>query len=423
MEYWHLLLITLLFSALFSGIEIAFVSANRLRLELDLKRNSLSARIMNNFYKTPSRFIGAMLLGNNIALVVYGIAMAALLNPLLTDSLPFFVGSDFVMLVSQTLISTLVILVFAEFLPKIFFRINPNAALQAFSGIIWLLYYTLYPFILVYIGLAEFLLRRVLGLRLESEDYKFSAIDLNEYLKDYATDEMVEEDMAHDIQLFQNAIEFRHIKLRECMVPRTEIEAINVNASVAELMEKFTATKHSKILVYDSNIDNIIGYVHSSDMFKKPNNIREVLRGIEVFPEAFAANHLLNRFIQARQGIAVVVDEFGGTSGIVSMEDVIEEIFGEIDDEYDEEETIEQKLSEHEYIFSARLEIDYLNETYKLNIPESEEYETLAGFIIHEHESIPTLGEEINLTPFVATILKATGNKILEVKLRYAAGF
>jgi putative hemolysin len=423
MEYWHLLLITLLFSALFSGIEIAFVSANRLRLELDLKRNSLSARIMNNFYKTPSRFIGAMLLGNNIALVVYGIAMAALLNPLLVEWLPRLMGNDLVALLSQTLISTLVILVFAEFLPKIFFRINPNAALQAFSGIIWLLYYTLYPFILIYIGLAEFLLRRVLGLRLESEDYKFSAIDLNEYLKDYATDEMVEEDMAHDIQLFQNAIEFRHIKLRECMVPRTEIEAINVNASVAELMEKFTATKHSKILVYDNNIDNIIGYVHSSDMFKKPNNIREVLRGIDVFPEAFAANHLLNRFIQARQGIAVVVDEFGGTSGIVSMEDVIEEIFGEIDDEYDEEETIEQKLSEHEYIFSARLEIDYLNDTYKLNIPESEEYETLAGFIIHEHESIPALGEEINLTPFVATILKATGNKILEVKLRYAAGF
>lgn len=422
MEYWHLLIITMLFSAFFSGIEIAFVSANRLRLELDLKQNKVSARIINHFYKAPSRFIGAMLLGNNIALVVYGIAMAALLNPLLISWLPRFMGNDLIMLISQTLISTLIILVFAEFLPKIFFRINPNAALNAFSGMVWLLYYILYPFILIYIGLAEFLLRRVLGLRLEAEDYKFSAIDLNEYLKDYASDEQVEEDMAHDIQLFQNAIEFRHIKLRECMVPRTEIEAINVRASVTELMKKFTETKHSKILVYDNNIDNIIGYVHSSDMFKRPKNISEVLRNIDVYPEAFAANHLLNRFIQARQGIAVVVDEFGGTSGIVSMEDVIEEIFGEIDDEYDEEETIEQKLNEHEYIFSARLEIDYLNETYKLNLPESEDYETLAGFIIHQHESIPELGEEIDIEPYIVTILKATGNKILEVKLRHSPG-
>jgi len=422
MEYWHLLIITMLFSAFFSGIEIAFVSANRLRLELDLKQNKVSARIINHFYKAPSRFIGAMLLGNNIALVVYGIAMAALLNPLLISWLPRFMGNDLIMLISQTLISTLIILVFAEFLPKIFFRINPNAALNAFSGMVWLLYYILYPFILIYKGLAEFLLRRVLGLRLEAEDYKFSAIDLNEYLKDYASDEQVEEDMAHDIQLFQNAIEFRHIKLRECMVPRTEIEAINVRASVTELMKKFTETKHSKILVYDNNIDNIIGYVHSSDMFKRPKNISEVLRNIDVYPEAFAANHLLNRFIQARQGIAVVVDEFGGTSGIVSMEDVIEEIFGEIDDEYDEEETIEQKLNEHEYIFSARLEIDYLNETYKLNLPESEDYETLAGFIIHQHESIPELGEEIDIEPYIVTILKATGNKILEVKLRHSPG-
>lgn len=422
MEYWHLLIITMLFSAFFSGIEVAFVSANRLRLELDLKQNKVSARIINHFYKAPSRFIGAMLLGNNIALVVYGIAMAALLNPLLISWLPRFMGNDLIMLISQTLISTLIILVFAEFLPKIFFRINPNAALNAFSGMVWLLYYILYPFILIYIGLAEFLLRRVLGLRLEAEDYKFSAIDLNEYLKDYASDEQVEEDMAHDIQLFQNAIEFRHIKLRECMVPRTEIEAINVRASVTELMKKFTETKHSKILVYDNNIDNIIGYVHSSDMFKRPKNISEVLRNIDVYPEAFAANHLLNRFIQARQGIAVVVDEFGGTSGIVSMEDVIEEIFGEIDDEYDEEETIEQKLNEHEYIFSARLEIDYLNETYKLNLPESEDYETLAGFIIHQHESIPELGEEIDIEPYIVTILKATGNKILEVKLRHSPG-
>lgn len=408
---------TLILSAFFSGMEIAFVSANRLRVELDLKQNKFSAKILNGFYKTPSRFIGALLLGNNIALVIYGIVMARVLEPVILAYLPLAIQSDFTLLFAQTILSTLLILIFAEFLPKILFRINPNGILNTFSGPVWLVYYLLYPLILLYKGIAEFIIRKGLRIQLEHDDYKFSETDLNEYLKDYSPDEESEEEVNHNIQLFQNAIEFRHIKLRECMVPRTEIEGISVEEGINDLLKKFEETKHSKILVYQESIDNIIGYVHSYDMFKRPETINQVLRQIEVFPETYAANLLLNRFIQGRQGIAVVLDEFGGTSGIVSIEDIIEEIFGEIDDEYDEEETIEQELSENEFIFSARLEIDYLNQTYKLDIPESEDYETLAGYILNSYESIPSLGEEIYIDPFKIKILKATGNKLVEVQL------
>jgi putative hemolysin len=414
---WQLIVITLAVSAFFSGLEIAFVNANRLRVELDLKQNKFSAKILNNFYKKPSRFIGALLLGNNLALVIYGIAMARVLEPVILANAPFALQNDFSLMATQTIISALLILIFAEFIPKILFRINPNGILTAFSGPVWLIYYLFYPLILLYSGISEFILKKGFRLQFERNDYKFSETDLNEYLKDYSPDEESEEEVNHNIQLFQNAIEFRHIKLRECMVPRTEIEGISVEESIEDLLKKFEETKHSKILVYQDSIDNIIGYVHSFDMFKRPESINQVLRKIEVFPETYAANLLLNRFIQGRQGIAVVLDEFGGTSGIVSIEDIIEEIFGEIDDEYDEEETIEQELSENEFIFSARLEIDYLNETYKLEIPESDDYETLAGFILNSYESIPSLGEEIYIEPFRIKILKATGNKLVEVQL------
>ena len=413
----QIIILTLLFSAFFSGMEIAFVSANRLRVELDLKKNKLSARILNGFYKNQSRFIGAMLLGNNVVLVIYGMIMARVLQPVSVAILPEAMQSDLFVLLIQTLVSTCIILIFAEFLPKTLFRINPNGILSAFSGIVWLLFYLLYPLILLYIGLSEFIIRFVFGVKIERDEYKFSSIDLNEYIKDYTYDEQGEDEIDHNIQLFQNAIEFRHIKLRECMVPRTEIEAININSTIETLLARFEETKHSKILVYQDSIDNIIGYVHSFDLFKRPAGIQQVLRPIEIYPETYAANMLLSQFIQRRQGIAVVVDEFGGTSGIVSMEDVMEEIFGEIDDEYDDEETIEEELGSNSYVFSARLEIDYLNQTYKLNLPESEDYETLAGFIISNYESIPVLGEEIIIDSFKINILKATGNKILEVKL------
>jgi len=414
----QLIFITLIFSGFFSGMEIAFVSSNRLRIELDLKKNKFSARLLNGFFKNPSRFIGALLLGNNVALVVYGIAMANLLEPLIIQMLPLSLNSDLMVLLIQTILSTILILIIAEFLPKIFFRINPNAMLNALALPIWIFYYLLYPVIILYIGLAELILKYIFRLELSQDDYKFSTVDLNEYLREYAAPEESEEQVNHEIQLFQNAIDFRYLKLRECMLPRTEIEAVKSTDSIADILAKFEETKHSKLLVYENNIDNIIGYVHSYDMFKRPDSIAEVLRKIEVFPETYPANLLLGHFIQARQGISVVVDEFGGTAGIVSMEDIIEEIFGEIEDEFDEELDVEEQLSQDEFIFSTRLETDYLNETYKLSIPESDEYETLAGFILHYHESIPELGEEISIEGFKIKVLKASDNRLEEVRLQ-----
>lgn len=416
-EGWQIILLTLLLSGFFSGTEIAFVSSNRLRVELDLKKKLLSARILNRFYKNPSRFIGALLLGNNVALVVYGISMADLLEPLIESALPPVVLNEFSVLLTQTILSTILILIVAEFLPKIFFRINPNRLLNALAVPVWLIYYLLYPLVVIYIGLAEFLMKTFFRVELSRSDYRLSSIDLNEYLREYTQQEESEEEVQHELQIFQNAIEFRHVKLRECMVPRTEIEAVGIDATVDQLNKKFAETKHSKILIYKENVDNIIGYVHSFDMFKKPKFISEVIRQINVFPETYPASGLLARFIQDRQGIAVVVDEFGGTSGIVSMEDIIEEIFGEIDDEFDEESTVENVLGEDKYIFSTRLEIDYLNETYKLNLPEAEAYETLAGFILHYHESIPDLHEEIMIHPFRIKVLKASDNRLEEVQL------
>lgn len=417
MANWQIISITLLFSAFFSGMEIAFVTANRLRVELDIKKHNASSGIINLFYKNPSRFIGAMLLGNNIALVVYGIAMAALLEPKIVLILPTIADNAIMIVLIQTLLSTLLILIVAEFIPKAIFRINSNGILNTFAWPVGLMYFLLFPLIIIYIGLSEWILKKFFRLQIEHDSYKFSSIDLDTYIRDFSGIEEKTDEVDPDIQILHNAMEFRHIKLRECMVPRTEIEAISVDADIRDLLDKFAETKHSKILVYQDSIDNIIGYVHSFDMFKRPATINEVLRKVEVYPETYAASNLLSRFAQSAQGIAVVVDEFGGTSGIVALEDVMEEIFGEIEDEFDEEETIEQQLNENEYLFSTRLEIDYLNHEYDLDFPESEDYETLAGFILHHHESIPTLGEEIIIPPFHFTVIKAAGNKLVEVRL------
>lgn len=411
------IIIMLLLSGFFSGMEIAFVSSSRLKHELDLKRKILPARILSLFYNHPSRFIGALLLGNNIALVVYGIAMAILLEPFIIEILPVGWTSEFTILLIQTIISTLVILITAEFLPKILFRINPNAILKFFSIPVWLFYFIFYPVILLYIGIAELLLKNIFRLNLANTSYEFSPIDLEEYVKDYQKTEERQESMSQEIQMVQNVMSFRNVKLRDCMVPRTDIKAVELADDLSSLKKLFPATGHSKIMVYENSIDNLIGYVHSYDMFSKPNSIEDMKRDVNAYPETMAANELLNVFIKDHKSVAVVVDEFGGTSGIVTMEDIIEEIFGEIHDEYDREESTEKQISENEYQFSARIEIDYLNEKYKFNIPVSDEYETLAGFIIHYHESIPHEKETILISPFQFTILKSSGNRIEEVKL------
>jgi len=407
-----------LLSGFFSGIEIAFVSSSRLKQELDIKKKITSARVLSIFYQNPSRFLGAMLLGNNIALVVYGMAMAILLQPWLNNLLTGNLNTEFIILLLQTIISTLIILITAEFLPKILFRINPNSILKFFAIPVWLFYFLFYPLVFLYIGIAELLLKKVFKLKISDTPYSFSAIDLEEFVKDYKQDEIKESEINQEIQMIQNAMDFKNIKLRDCMVPRTEIKATALDTPIDQVRKMFSQTGHSKIMVYKDNIDGLTGYFHVYDIFNNPVDIKDMIRKVDVYPETMSAREVLNSFIKHHKSIAIVVDEFGGTSGIVTLEDIIEEIFGEIEDEYDTGKTIEKKVGPEEYIFSTRLEIDYLNEKYKFNLPVSGEYETLAGFIIHYHESIPAEREEITISPYHFTILKSSNNRLEEVKLK-----
>jgi len=414
---WLTIFLSLLFSAFFSGMEIAFVSSSRLKQELDVKKNLMPAKILSAFYSNPSRFIGALLLGNNIALVVYGISMALVLEPVIAHNLPPSLQSEFMILLIQTILSTLLILIVAEFTPKVLFRINPNTILHAFAIPVWVFYYLFYPFIILYIGVSEWLLRLFTGVDVSENPYVFSAIDLDEYVQDLHQDVEGEAEYNQEIQMIQNAIEFKNVKLRDCMVPRMDMVVLEIDEPVNTLRRLFTETGHSKIMIYRDNIDNLQGYVHAYDMFSHPENIEEVLRKADIFPETMAAKDVLNHFIQNRKSVAIVVDEFGGTSGMVTMEDIIEEIFGEIEDEYDKDEVVEKQLSEDEFLFSARIEIDILNEKYNLGIPESEEYETLAGFILHHYESIPEKNEEFDIPDFRIKVTKATGNRLEEVRI------
>ncbi len=358
-----------------------------------------------------------MLLGNNVALVIYGIAMANIINKIILDNFPDHYLSETIVLFIQTIVATLIVLFFAEFLPKVLFRINPNKTLNAFAVPLSIFYYIFYPLIYTYIGLSEFVLKRFIKIKLLHESHVFGVIDLDHYFKEFTADLNTQGEVQQEIQMFQNAIDFRSIKLRECMIPRTEITALDENDDIIALRNTFIESGHSKIPIYRNSIDNIIGYTHSADIFKKPLTIKSIMRSIIVVPETMLANVALSMFIQQNKSIAVVVDEFGGTSGIITMEDVIEEIFGEINDEFDIEDLTEKKISETEFIFSGRHEIDYLNENYQINLPESDEYETLAGLIIQHHESIPKLNDHIKIDVFEFIILEATETRIEKVKL------
>jgi len=412
------ILITLLFSAFFSGMEIAFVSSNKLKIEVDKNKDLLPARILSGFARRQSRFIGAMLLGNNIALVIYGIYSARLLHDPLLSIIPKGFGSEALLLILQTIISTLLILVVAEFLPKMLFRINPNKILEFFAIPTYVIYILIYPAILLFIGLSELILHFVFRINITQPDYSFSAVDLDHYLKESAVLQPAEHEVFQEIQMFQNVRDLGNIKLRECMVPRNEIAAINSNESIDVLNGYFIETGHSKIPVYLDSIDNIVGYVHLFDLFRKPARISDITKPVMIVPETMPANKLLNMFISERKSVALVVDEFGGTAGMLTIEDIIEEIFGEIDDEFDVEELIENQLDNDEYLLSGRLEIDYLNQKYGLKLAESDDYETLAGYIIHHHESIPVINEEIMIDGFLFTIVQATDTKIEQVLLR-----
>ncbi len=423
MNDWIVVVITLFFSALCSGLEIAFNSTNRLQLEVDLKKNRFSAKIVSLFFKNQSRFITSLLIGNNIANIIYGIAIAHLLKPFVLWILPATLEYAFFVLLLQSVISTLIVLVVAEFLPKILFRINPNAILSFFALPTVVFYYLLYPLTLIYSGIAYFIIRVFFRMRIDQQEYQISTVDFDDYITEYADRKEADEDVQQEIQLFQNAMDFRSVKLRECMGPRNEIEAVKLTDDLHFIKDRFEETKHSKLIVYSDNIDNIVGYIHLNDVvdaiaYGKDKTAADLVRTIDFFPETYTADRLLKHFIQKHQGVAVVVDEFGGTAGIVTMEDVIEEIFGEIEDEYDEEEEKEEVVKDDTYVFSARLEIDYLNETYKLDLPVSDDYETLAGMILHFYESIPETGEELIVGQYKIKVLKATDMKLEEVELK-----
>jgi len=398
----------MLFSALFSGIEIAFISANRLKIELDHKKGIFSAKILALFLKQPAKFIGAMLLGNNIALVIYSIIMAMLLEPIIVI---YLTHNEFIILFTQTIISTVIVLFFSEFLPKALFRINPNKVLSISAIPLSITYYILYPFTYFTVGISSLILK-IFKVDTSESDLAFSKIDLEDFVANIQERQTKDEEIDTEIQIFKNALGFSDIKVRDCMIPRTEIISMDIEKSIDELKQKFIETGLSKILIFKNSIDNIIGYVHSKELFKKPSSIQSILRPVSIVPEVMSANEVLKKTIKERRSIAVVVDEFGGTSGILALEDIIEEIFGEIEDEHDKEELIELKIDATTYQFSARLEIDYLNYNYKLNLPESDEYETLGGYIINIHESIPEKDEVIANERFVFTINKVSDNKI-----------
>jgi CBS domain containing-hemolysin-like protein len=408
-----IILFSLLFSAMFSGLEIAFISANKLKIELDNKLGFFNAKVLSFFNKNPSKFISTMLVGNNIALVVYGIFMAKILEPFFYK----IFDSEFTVFLLQTVVSTLLILFIAEFLPKALFRINPNSILSLFAVPIVVIYSLLFPLIWISIAISNYVLKLFFNVKNEDGELNFRMVDLDNYLKEATSKTQNDESIETEVQIFQNALDFSKVKARECMVPRTEIEALDENTDLETLKNKFFETGFSKLLIYRDSIDNIIGYTHSFELFKKPINLKSILLPIPVIPESMPANEILEFFTKQKKSVAVVVDEFGGTSGMVTIEDVIEELFGDIEDEHDSEDLVEKVVSENEFIFSARLEIDYINEQYKLNLPESDEYETLAGYIIYLHESIPEKGNTIETAEFSFFITEVSTHKIEIVKV------
>ncbi len=411
-----IIIITLIFSAFFSGMEIAFISANKLRIELDKKQGRLSSRFVSIFIKNPSQYLTTMLVGNNIALVIYGTIMARVLKPFINQ----LTTNEVAVLTIQTIISTLVILIAAEFLPKMVFRNVANKSLNILSLPVLFFYGAFYLVTLLINGLTQLILK---GIKADDFSEKrgnnfFNKIDLIYFINQSNPPEESDEPKADEIKLFQNALDFSSVKVRDCMVPRTEIIAVEFNTPIDELRKEFIDTGLSKILIYKESIDNIVGYVTSKSLFNAIKHVEPATIDISFIPEAMSANRLLKKLIQDKKSIAVVVDEFGGVSGMITIEDIIEEIFGEIEDEHDTSELIEKKISDTEFILSGRLEINYINESFNLGIPKSEDYETLAGFILHHHESIPKLNERIQIEQFEIKTLKVSNTKVELIHLK-----
>lgn len=402
-------------SAFFSGMEIAFVSSNRMLAEMDREENSIAKNIISRFYNHPNGFVSTMLVGNNIVLVVYGILVARLFDNTIFSSL-----DDGMKVTADTLLSTLVILFTGEFLPKILFKNNANRLLSVFSVPAYLFYIILWP-ISRFSTLVSKCLLRLVGIRMETEsdDDGFSKVDLDYLVQSSIENAQSDDEINEEVKIFQNALDFSDCKVRDCMVPRTEVNAVDVNdCTVDELMQKFVESGNSKIIVYDSDIDHIIGYIHSSEMFRNRDNWRECVCKMPFVPETMAAQKLMHIFLQQKKSLGVVVDEFGGTSGIVSLEDIVEEIFGDIEDEHDSTKYIATQVGENEYMLSARLEIDKVNDLFDLGLPESDDYMTVGGYILHEYQSFPKLNEVITIGRYEFRIIKSTMTKIELVKLK-----
>ena len=410
------IIITLIFSAFFSGLEIAYISSNRLKIELDKSKGTITSKILSRFYKKESDFIAMLLLGNNIALVVFGLFSAELLEPIIVSwGIP--ATEEGLILLIQTLLSTALVLITAEFLPKAFVQLNPNRVLRYASVPMFVVYGLLYLPTQIVVMFSNLALR-LLKVDNENSEKVFSKVDLEEYVQDMNERIKDEEELGNEFQILQNALDFDSVKARDCMVPRIEIEAVELNDPIDHLKQRFIETGYSKILVSRDHVDNVIGYVHSFEIFKSPTSIKEILLPIAFVPEAKSGMQLLQMFGENSGNIAVVVDEYGGTAGVVTIEDVIEEIFGEIEDEYDVEELLEEEIGDGEYRFSARQEIDYLNASYDLSLEESEEYETLGGLIIHHLENIPEAGTKVEIGEHTFEIEEVSQHRIETIRVR-----
>ena len=404
-----IILFSIITSAFFSGMEIAFISANKLHIELEKKRKGFFPNILGKITQNSSKFITTMLVGNNISLVIYSYFMGKVIIA--------YLGMSSILI--QTFISTIIILVTAEFLPKAIFRVYANETLKIFALPAYFFYMLLYSFSYLINGISDFFLKFIFSTDKDQHQTAFS----KEELGDYITEQLEngndsEEEIDSEIQIFQNALEFQKVKAREIMVPRTEILAIEIHESVSKLSELFIKSGYSKILVYKTSLDDIIGHVNAFELFKKPSSIKSILLPIEIVPESMMISDVLNSLTRKRKSIAVVVDEYGGTSGMITVEDVVEELFGEIEDEHDVQELIDVRINENEFKLSARLEIDYLNEEYNINIPKEEAYETLGGFIINQTENIPQKGEELYILNYQIIILDVSSSKIEEIYLK-----
>ena len=410
------ILITMAFSAFFSGMEIAFVSSDKFRFEMNRNEGGITSRILSIFYHNPNNFISTMLVGNNIALVIYGILMAEIIeNQLLSN----FISNEFALVLIQTIISTLIILVTGEFIPKTLFKINPNFTLNLLAIPAFICYVILYPISKFASALSSIILK-ITGTKInkEARAKAFTKVDLDHFIQSSIQDSNNQEEIDTEVKIFQNALDFSSVKIRDCMVPRTEIVAVEDDTSLEELKERFIESGISKIIVYKENIDNIIGYIHSSEMVRELTDWTESIRQLPIGPETMNANKLMKLFMQQKKSLAVVVDEFGGTSGIVALEDLVEQIFGEIEDEHDTNSYVAKLTNDNEYILSGRLEIEKVNELFNLELPESDEYQTVGGLILHQHQSFPKMHETITFDRFQFKIIKVTATKIELVKLK-----